>query len=427
MSNPLCDSSLGSVVTSDYVTPLTIIVGAEQVVARRFQAHPSITENLRMELRGRVTPEPWPRPPVRTPLEMAAGLLDSEAPRSRGSDWGRAGERFAASLGHSSGRRRHFCRTCKSGRWTARMRGPVPLQGGPSGAAGPSDSCAVVFIDIAAVLEGQFDIVTEVPGESIGFSPDGRLPRIPSLVRTAARDDRCSGVEETCALSPPGSADEEHAGLGLPVAKARSAKKTAKRSAPSGIAAAPPINQRQAEFQATLRAHIEDFADRLAALEVSRDAPIPTSCSSSLPMLGICIVKVEQPSATQGSHSGWSQCRHHSRPSPRQADSRGPTKKRCSSPTSRPCRRSCKAGHSSGQAQKRTLTGGRVRSGSGSGNNRGGVHRDPQRRRIRRRRARAAGRPCPGAAHSTHPSRMPWSYHCGTRGESVGGSDVYPR
>ena len=31
-----------------------------------------------MELQGRVIPEPWPIPPVRTPLEMEAGLLDSD-------------------------------------------------------------------------------------------------------------------------------------------------------------------------------------------------------------------------------------------------------------------------------------------------------------------------------------------------------------
>ena len=42
------------------------------------QAHSSNFENLRMELRGRVIPEPWPIPPVRTPLEMEASLLDSD-------------------------------------------------------------------------------------------------------------------------------------------------------------------------------------------------------------------------------------------------------------------------------------------------------------------------------------------------------------
>ena len=66
-------------------------------------------------------------------------------------------------------------------------------------------------------------------------------------------------------------------------------------------------------------------------------------------------------------------------------------------------------------------TGGRVRSGSGCGNNGNGVHQGSQ-RRIRRERAPAAGWPCPGAAHSTHPSRIPWSCH-GARDESAGRSD----
>ena len=45
-----------------------------------------------------------------------------------------------------------------------------------------------------------------------------------------------------------------------------------------------------------------------------------------------CFAKVEQPSATRGSHSAWSRCRHQSHPSPCQANSRGPSKKRCASP-----------------------------------------------------------------------------------------------
>ena len=100
-----------------------------------------------------------------------------------------------------------------------------PLTGGPSGSAHLSVSCAVVLIMIAADLESQLEIVSEVPRESIRFSPDGRLPHIPSLVRTAVWDERCSGIEESCELSPPGSAEEEHAGSRLPVAKARSAKR----------------------------------------------------------------------------------------------------------------------------------------------------------------------------------------------------------
>ena len=90
------------------------------------------------------------------------------------------------------------------------------------------------FFEIAADLESQLESVSEVPGESIGFSSERRLPQIPSLVRSAAWDERCSVVEESCALSPPSSAEEEQAGLSLSVAKAQSAKKAATRSAPSG-------------------------------------------------------------------------------------------------------------------------------------------------------------------------------------------------
>ena len=46
---------------------------------------------------------------------------------------------------------------------------------------------------------------------SIRFSSDGRLLHLPSVARTAAWDERCSGVEERCALSPPGSAEEVQA------------------------------------------------------------------------------------------------------------------------------------------------------------------------------------------------------------------------
>ena len=51
---------------------------AAQVTAGRFQAHLSTFQSLSLELRGRVIPEPWPIPPVRTPLEMEAGFLDSD-------------------------------------------------------------------------------------------------------------------------------------------------------------------------------------------------------------------------------------------------------------------------------------------------------------------------------------------------------------
>ena len=91
-------------------------------------------------------------------------------------------------------------------------------------------------------------------------------------------------------------------------------------------------------------------------------------------------------------------------------------------PTSRICRSPCEVDYSSGQAQKRTLAGGRVQSGSGCGNNENGVHRVVQRWRIRRGRAPATGRPSPGGTHTLHPARIPWIDHSGARDESLGRS-----
>ena len=81
-------------------------------------------------------------------------------------------------------------------------------------------------------------------------------------------------------MSLPGSAEEEHAGFSLPVAKEWCAKKAAKRPP-------PPKRQCQAERQATMLAHMEEFVGRLAAFEVSGVAPIPTLSSTSPVMLGI--------------------------------------------------------------------------------------------------------------------------------------------
>ena len=78
----------------------------------------------------------------------------------------------------AAGRWRHFCSTRRSGRWTGLgtqdSEVDMPLTGGASGAAHPSDSCTVVFIEIAADSEGQLESVSEVPVDSVGFSSDGR-------------------------------------------------------------------------------------------------------------------------------------------------------------------------------------------------------------------------------------------------------------
>ena len=108
-----------------------------------------------------------------------------------------------------------------------------------------------------------------------------------------------------------------------------------------GCGPPPPKRQSQADLQATMLARMEGFAGRLAALEVSGAAPIPTPCSSGLAMLGMhaASAKVGEPSTARSSHSAWSRCRHQSHPTQGKTGLRSPIKKqrRQSSP-SRPRR-----------------------------------------------------------------------------------------
>ena len=106
---------------------------------------------------------------------------------------------------HSGGRWR---KSCSAGSLVV----PWEAVAGPSRAAHPSDSCGKGLIEIAAEFK-RLEVVSAVPAESIGFSPDGRLPQIASLIRAAAWDERCAGTEERlvsqCSLtwkdSPAGS------------------------------------------------------------------------------------------------------------------------------------------------------------------------------------------------------------------------------
>ena len=67
------------------------------------------------------------------------------------------------------------------------------------------------FRDCCRPREPAGNCLRSSPRESIRFSSDGRLPHIPSSARTAVWDERCSGVEERCAPSPPRRAEEEQA------------------------------------------------------------------------------------------------------------------------------------------------------------------------------------------------------------------------
>ena len=203
------------------------------------------------------------------------------------------------------------------------------LIGGPSGTAHPSDSGAVVFC---------FFFFRDCcrPREPAGkcLRSSGRIHRI--LVRQTASTH--SVVDPQCCM---GREMQRSRGKLCTVPSwlrgrrtARSARKAAKRSAPSGIAAPPPKRQCPAELQATTLAHMEEFAGRLAALEVSGVAPIPTPCSSSPAMLGIPAVsrKSSSPAQHEARTLHGAAARHQLHSSPCQASSRSPTRKRCASP-----------------------------------------------------------------------------------------------
>ena len=271
----------------------------------------------------------------------------------------------------------------------------VPLQGGTSGTvAHPSDSCAVVF---------SRDCCRPPPRESVGFSSDGRLPHIPSLVRIAAWEERCS------ALSTPGSADAGHARLSFPVAKAQSARKTAKRSAPSGIAGASsesPMPSRvsgpqcsltcknlQAGWPPSKSVELRPFQRRAVRALRCRGFLLlrESRAAQRFTKLALCLEPVQASVASVS-----------------QANSRGPHQKATRLPANLSTNKLFQfwtgpEAHAHGRKILELI---RVCGSRGDG-----VHQPPR------------SRLCPGADHSTHPSRVPWSCHCGARDESAEGSD----
>ena len=185
---------------------------AAQVAASRFQAHSSTVESLSVELRDRVIPEPWPIPPVRTSLEMEAGSLGSGVQELLGAEE-LTGDGLSSGLQLQWAIQTEFpnvmrlfkTRLLRDSTHSSRFGGifavlasavagldlgtqgcevDVPLTGGPSGAAHPSDLRAAALTEIAAELESQLGIVSEVQGESVEFSPDGRY-----LEQVKRRDD----------------------------------------------------------------------------------------------------------------------------------------------------------------------------------------------------------------------------------------------
>ena len=116
---------------------------------------------------------------------------------------------------------------------------------------------------------------------------------------------------------------------------------------------------------------MEGFAGRLAALEVSGPAPIPTPYSSGPTMLEMhaaspksCSPALHEARTLLRAGVGMSHIRLTVKPV-----CAVPSQKRCAFlPTARSRRGTCKVGFRSGQTQKRKLVGG-VRSGCGSGDN----------------------------------------------------------
>ena len=253
---------------------------------------------LECGIADREIPEPWLLPPACTALEMESGVLGSEVQEILGADEVIVDE-LASSLQLQWAAQAEFPNVARpfelhccaipltaagGGGICAVPAGAVAgldlgtqggevevlLTGGPSEAAHHSDSCV-------AVLVSQLEIVSEVPAGATWFTPDGRLPHVPSSVLSAAWDERCGGVGET-----PGSVDGGQARLSFPVAQAGAPK--GQRSVRLGIVA--PLPMRQADFQATMLAHVEGFADRLPAFEVTGLRPFQHRAARCLGKVG---------------------------------------------------------------------------------------------------------------------------------------------
>ena len=261
--------------------------------------------------------------------------------------------------------------------------------------------CVFFFFEIAADLESQLESVSEVPGESIGFSSD-----ILSLIRSAAWDERCSVVEESCALSPPGSEEEERHGV-------RKRQRHVRRQAGSRPLLRSVDAQPNSRQQRSLT-----WKNLLAGWPPSKSAGLLPFQHRAVRALLCWEFRLFRESQAAQRYTRLALCLG---PLPGISCIRLPVKPARAVPPKSdvPLRRPLDLA----AALAKLAT---VRSRSGCGNNRNGVHRG-QRRQIRRQRAPATGRPCHGAAHSTHPSRTPWSNHCGARDESAGRSDDFSR
>ena len=165
---------------------------AAQIVARIIQHHsPAFTI---LVLKNRTKSEPWPSPRGRTSLQREAGLLESEVQeRLAPEEQAGGGEPSSLQLQWATQTARpsivwlfdlNRCAIPLSAvgdggifavpavavsDLDSRTQGGtvnVPLTDGSRGAAHFSDSYAIVFIEITSELEGQLEVVAEVPEHS---------------------------------------------------------------------------------------------------------------------------------------------------------------------------------------------------------------------------------------------------------------------
>ena len=208
-----------------------VTVAEEQLVSlTEGLRHPSQAFTiLRVVLKVRKKSEPWPSLHGRTSLQREAGLVRSET-QDIFTPEGRAGGGVASCLQpqwatqsarpSTAGGLDLNCyaiplSAVKDGDTlavptaasadldpgTQSVSVKMPLADNSPGTAHFSVACAVIVIESASELEGQFEVDANVPEESLGFSQVGQLPDIPSLTRIASRSERCSGFEgEQCAL-----------------------------------------------------------------------------------------------------------------------------------------------------------------------------------------------------------------------------------
>ena len=154
-----------------------------------------------------------------------------------------------------------------------------------------------------------------------------------------------------------------------------------------GVSSEAPMPSRGSCHNAHSRGR--NFSGRLAALEISGAAPTPTSCSSGPAKLGRMLLRARRAVASVSLSSQFTQSHQQAMRFPANPLTLPKYFAKLASVLDRP---------RSARSLEELF-------GADAGVATTGMQRGSQ-WRSRRRRAPAAGRPCPGAVHSTHPSRV---------------------